>query len=421
MNTLRTLWRDDGGFILSAELVLILTIGCIGMIVGLNSVATSVTNELNDISSAIGTIDQSYYYNGLSKAGHAAVVGSGFADGADFCDCSIVTQTQAAIHGNSSAYSEAAGYAGTSAYGGSYAYSGAFAGAAAGAGAGVGVRAGAGGAYAFGAFGVGAGGAFTIGAGALGVGAGGGIAGAFTFAADGTLVIVLADGSIINVSATGVIVRVSAAGAVADASGNAFAGTAYGIAQNGSVFVLTIVNGNATNMLAAGNTIVVVVNPYQLIGGYAIANNGTFVRTLSSGVILNIRVDGTIVLVATDGRVTNEAGVVIQNVGVLYSLSSTGVVSVLSLKGMNSSSNTTKKAGVISNSPTLPSAPAPVIDTVPAPDSGNGKAVGNGNSTGNGKDDCMDGKGKKVDCVEEKSGTDKTKLKPVPDPKYIHK
>jgi hypothetical protein len=401
MNTLRTLWRDDGGFILSAELVLILTIGCIGMIVGLNSVATSVTNELNDISSAIGTIDQSYYYNGLTKAGHAAVVGSGFADGADFCDCSIVTQTQAAIHGNSSAYSEAAGYSGSSSYAEAYSYSGAYAGAAAGAGAG------AGGAYAFGAFGVGAGGAFTIGAGALGVGAGGGIAGAFTFAADGTLVIVLADGSIINVSTTGVIVRVSVAGAVVDAAGNAFAGTVYGIAQDGSVFVLTIVEGKATNLLAAGATIVVVVNPYQLIGGYVIANNGTFVRTLSSGVILNIRVDGTIVLVATDGRVTNEAGVVIQNVGIIYSLSSTGVVSVLSLKGMDNSSKAATEAGVISNNPSLPSTPA--VDTVPEPGSGNGKT------------DCMDEKGKKVDCVEEKSGTDKTKLKPVPDPNYIHK
>lgn len=299
MNTLTNLWKDEGGFILSAELVLILTIGCIGMIVGLNSVATSVTNELNDLSSALGALDQSYAYNGLRKSGHAWVVGSGFADGADFCDCSIITQTHALIHGNSSGYSEASGYASA----GGYSYAGAASSVAVANSAAVAVS----GAYAFGA------------------------GGCYAFAADGTLVVVLADGRIINVSAAGVIIRVHADGLVLDALGHAYAGTCYGIAENGSVYVLTIVDGKVSNLLARGIVIAKILNDQLLIGGYAVAVNGTLVRVLSTGVVLNIRLDGTIILVTTDGKISTEAGVIIENPGTIYSITSTGSVNVFTI------------------------------------------------------------------------------------------
>lgn len=88
---LRKLWNDEAGFIISAELVLVLTIGVIAMVVGLNAVAKAVVMELNDVSNAIGTIDQSFLYTGLVNShGNAAVPGSAFVDAEDECDCAVV-------------------------------------------------------------------------------------------------------------------------------------------------------------------------------------------------------------------------------------------------------------------------------------------------------------------------------------------
>lgn len=83
---------DENGFIISAELVLILTIAVLGMVVGLVAVRDSITQELNDLSAAFGAINQSYNYNGLKKelgygGIHAFVAGSGFNDTTDDCDC----------------------------------------------------------------------------------------------------------------------------------------------------------------------------------------------------------------------------------------------------------------------------------------------------------------------------------------------
>ena len=92
--TLKSLWNDQNGFVVSAELVLVMTIGVLAMLVGLHAVSKSVVQELNDVASAFGAIDQSYCYNGLQMCGHARVSGSGFRDRADNCDCSIIVQTQ---------------------------------------------------------------------------------------------------------------------------------------------------------------------------------------------------------------------------------------------------------------------------------------------------------------------------------------
>ena len=85
--------HDETGMIISAELVLVVTIGVLGMSVGINSVASSINSEMNDISSAFGEIDQSYSYTGMTKFGHATVVGSAYWDARDFCDCAIIVPT----------------------------------------------------------------------------------------------------------------------------------------------------------------------------------------------------------------------------------------------------------------------------------------------------------------------------------------
>jgi Flp pilus assembly pilin Flp len=79
------LLHDEAGFIVSAELVLISTILVIGMIVGLSEVANAVNQELEDVASAFGAINQTYCFSGFT--GHKAwETGSNFKDFADFCD-----------------------------------------------------------------------------------------------------------------------------------------------------------------------------------------------------------------------------------------------------------------------------------------------------------------------------------------------
>ena len=98
---LMKLWDDEAGLIVSAELALVLTIGVLAMVVGLSEVAVAVNTELNDISNAIGALNQSYSYTGfVAKDGYKGksfVAGSSFSDATDDCDrntsCDLVGGT----------------------------------------------------------------------------------------------------------------------------------------------------------------------------------------------------------------------------------------------------------------------------------------------------------------------------------------
>ena len=85
MNILHTLKHDEHGFVVSAELVLVGTILVIGMIVGLTELSYGVNEELEDLGSAIGGINQTYYYT-LASGHKGEVVGSTFLDFRDECD-----------------------------------------------------------------------------------------------------------------------------------------------------------------------------------------------------------------------------------------------------------------------------------------------------------------------------------------------
>ena len=95
---MRNLWNDEAGFVISAELVLVLTIGVLAMIVGLSEVAVAVNTELNDISNAIGTLNQTYSFTGFGALGVAktksSYAGSTWVDATDDCDandsCALV-------------------------------------------------------------------------------------------------------------------------------------------------------------------------------------------------------------------------------------------------------------------------------------------------------------------------------------------
>jgi Flp pilus assembly pilin Flp len=64
---LRNFWNDENGFIVSSELVLIATICVIGLIVGLVEIQFALVGELNDVSDAIGSLNQSFSFAGFTS------------------------------------------------------------------------------------------------------------------------------------------------------------------------------------------------------------------------------------------------------------------------------------------------------------------------------------------------------------------
>lgn len=77
MRALKALWIDESGFVLSAELVAVGTLGVVGAAVGAGAVARSVNAELEETAFALRSLDQSYSIPG-QKIGNAFVAGSSF-------------------------------------------------------------------------------------------------------------------------------------------------------------------------------------------------------------------------------------------------------------------------------------------------------------------------------------------------------
>lgn len=89
---LKNFWNDEAGVIISAELVLVLTICVLGVIVGLSSVVVAVNTELVDTAHAIGVLNQSFGFTGFTgckKGGNpiSYTFGAVNTDGVDVCDC----------------------------------------------------------------------------------------------------------------------------------------------------------------------------------------------------------------------------------------------------------------------------------------------------------------------------------------------
>ncbi|MBI1347142.1 hypothetical protein GC163_12740 [bacterium] len=56
----QALWKDDRGLVLSAELIIIVTVVVLGLITGLACVQQAVVAELQDVSGALRGLNQSY-------------------------------------------------------------------------------------------------------------------------------------------------------------------------------------------------------------------------------------------------------------------------------------------------------------------------------------------------------------------------
>jgi Flp pilus assembly pilin Flp len=82
---LKQLWNDEGGAIVSLEIVLIGTILGIGVITGLSSLRDAVITELADVGGAISWLDQSYVLHG-STSHSSATANTRHIDQRDFCD-----------------------------------------------------------------------------------------------------------------------------------------------------------------------------------------------------------------------------------------------------------------------------------------------------------------------------------------------
>ncbi|MBM78984.1 MAG: hypothetical protein CMJ78_00115 [Planctomycetaceae bacterium] len=88
---LRKLWKDDCGFVISAELTLVLTIAVLAMVVGLSEMAVAINTELNDLSNAFGHLRQTYRYTGFiandgGQKYKSSYAGSTWTDNIDDCD-----------------------------------------------------------------------------------------------------------------------------------------------------------------------------------------------------------------------------------------------------------------------------------------------------------------------------------------------
>ncbi len=100
---LRTFWNDQSGFIVSMELVLVATVIVLGLVVGMNEVAVGLNTEFNDISNAVGALQQSFAtpnYKGTdpdSGKQYSYSWGTYYIDSHDSCDnnqsCDVVCQT----------------------------------------------------------------------------------------------------------------------------------------------------------------------------------------------------------------------------------------------------------------------------------------------------------------------------------------
>ncbi|MBS0207991.1 MAG: hypothetical protein JSS27_03460 [Planctomycetes bacterium] len=87
--SLSRFWRDEGGFLISAEAILYASILVIGVISGLSAVREAVVTELADVGQAIANLNQSFQFGGV--VGHcAATSGTAFFDTLDFCDSAFM-------------------------------------------------------------------------------------------------------------------------------------------------------------------------------------------------------------------------------------------------------------------------------------------------------------------------------------------
>lgn len=91
--------RDESGLVVTAELIMIITIAVISLTAGWSAVSTMLAEELEDVANSVGSLDQSFSYNGILAPGHARCSGSGFYDSRSFVNVSATSNVQSSVAG----------------------------------------------------------------------------------------------------------------------------------------------------------------------------------------------------------------------------------------------------------------------------------------------------------------------------------
>lgn len=82
MRILECLWNDERGVIMSAETVMLGTIGILAMTAGVGTMATAVNGELGEMGMAFRSFDQSFSVPGFrTSLGNGSGAGTGIAGG----------------------------------------------------------------------------------------------------------------------------------------------------------------------------------------------------------------------------------------------------------------------------------------------------------------------------------------------------
>ncbi len=102
MTLLKRLYRDESGVIASLDLILLSVLLGLGILVGVVSLRNQVVQEFGDLSTAIGSLDQSYSYVGDKapklNCKDCWVAGSSYKDRSDVGDeCDAPGQAPAGI------------------------------------------------------------------------------------------------------------------------------------------------------------------------------------------------------------------------------------------------------------------------------------------------------------------------------------
>jgi hypothetical protein len=93
------LLRDESGLVITAELIMIITIAVISLSAGWGAVSQMLASELADVANAVGSLDQSFNYRGISAPGHASCSGSGFNDSSNSVTVSTNSNFDATVAG----------------------------------------------------------------------------------------------------------------------------------------------------------------------------------------------------------------------------------------------------------------------------------------------------------------------------------
>ena len=80
---LHRLWNEEAGFLFSLELILAAIMLVFGMLAGMQVLRDAAAQELADLGMAIGAINNTYTYPGVTISGGGMIAGSSFTDALD--------------------------------------------------------------------------------------------------------------------------------------------------------------------------------------------------------------------------------------------------------------------------------------------------------------------------------------------------